>query len=237
MNQKNMLWFGGGAVAMVVVCCVGFLFLSALGNAGDPANNNPPVQVGQANEPESTQAPVEVEQVSEPEPSPTQIPTFVPTVTAFPTPPPPAEVPAAPPADTQSQNLVSYANEIAPILEAILEIAKRDGEILQASEDNDSVLCDGRLSADNLAMQAHLIQVDGITPPSNGTQIHDQLVSSGDAWEEAMENVELFCDTGNGLYKIPAALKFWESAALFQDAANRFWLLLISEGLEAYVNR
>ena len=146
-------------------------------------------------------------------------------------------MPAAPPASVESQNLVSYANQLQPILEEILEIAQRDGQILEDSEDNDSVLCDGRLSADNLAMQAHLIQIDGLTPPSNGAQIHELMVRSGDSWGEAMENVELFCDTGNGLYKIPAALKFWESAALFQEAANRFWLLLISEGLEAYVNR
>jgi hypothetical protein len=80
-------------------------------------------------------------------------------------------------------------------------------------------------------------RVRSISPPADAAVIHDLVLRSGEAWTETLDNVELFCDTGQQLYKIPAVLKFWEAAATLQDAANRFWLLLIAKGVEDWVQR
>jgi len=79
--------------------------------------------------------------------------------------------------------------------------------------------------------------LEAITPPPEAAVIHDLVLRSGDAWTEALDNVELFCETGSELYKIPAVLKFWEAGATLQDAANRFWLLLVAKGVEDWVQR
>jgi hypothetical protein len=117
-------------------------------------------------------------------------------------------------------------------------LLERDGEILKASEGgNDAVLCDGRLAADNTTMGQLLSQVQVVAPPADAAKIHELVLSSGAAWTESLDNVEAFCQTGNQLFKIPAVLKFWEAAATLQDAANRFWLLLVAEGVEDWVQR
>lgn len=125
-----------------------------------------------------------------------------------------------------------------PLLETGGELVQRDGEILEASEGgNNAVLCDGRLAADNTSMADIVRQVRAIHPPANAAAIHDLVLRSGDSWTEALDNVEQFCSSGKQLFKIPAVLKFWEAAATLQDAANRFWLLLIAEGVEDWVQR
>jgi hypothetical protein len=134
--------------------------------------------------------------------------------------------------------VVDYANAMKPLLDQATVLVQRDGEILKASEDgNDAVLCDGRLAADHGAMSSIVGQVRGIQPPGDAQAIHDLVLQSGDAWTEALDNVGQFCSTGNQLFKIPAVLKFWEAAATFQDAANRFWLLVLAEGVEDWVQR
>jgi hypothetical protein len=125
-----------------------------------------------------------------------------------------------------------------PLLEEAGVLLERDGEILKASEGgNDAVLCDGRLAIDNAAMEGVLRSARAVTPPGDAAVIHELVLRSGNAWTEALSNVELFCQTGTQLYKIPAVLKFWEAAATLQDAANRFWLLLIAKGVEDWVQR
>jgi hypothetical protein len=134
--------------------------------------------------------------------------------------------------------VVDYANAMQPLLERGAALVKRDGEILEASEGgNDAVLCDGRLAADNATMSDILQRAKAVSPPDDAAVIHNLVLRSGDFWTEALDNVELFCDTGQQLYKIPAVLKFWEAAATLQDAANRFWLLLIAKGVEDWVQR
>jgi len=86
-------------------------------------------------------------------------------------------------------------------------------------------------------MEEVLNQVRDIPPPADAAVIHDLVLRSGDAWNEALDYIELFCDTGNQLYKVPAILKFWEAAASIQDAGNRFWLLILSKGVEDWVQR
>ena len=73
-------------------------------------------------------------------------------------------------------------------------------------------------------MEDVLRRVGGISPPPDAGAIHELVLKSGAAWTEALDNVALFCGTGNQLYKVPAALKFWEAAATLQDAGNRFWV-------------
>lgn len=86
-------------------------------------------------------------------------------------------------------------------------------------------------------MKGIVDSVRSMSPPADADAIHQLLLESGDAWTEMLDNVELFCDTNNQLYKIPAVLKFWEAAAKLQDAGNRFWLLILAEGIEDWVRR
>jgi hypothetical protein len=125
-----------------------------------------------------------------------------------------------------------------PLLEEGGELVERDTAILKAAEGgNDVVLCDGRLAADRGRMADVLRRVRAIAPPADAAAIQLGALSGGDAWLEALDNIGLFCETGNQLYKVPAVLRVWEAAATIQDAANRFWLLLIAEGIEAWVQR
>jgi hypothetical protein len=161
-----------------------------------------------------------------------------PTATSVPTPLPPVSTPEDLPDDSNLRELVLYANTLNPLLIQAGEVVQRDGEILKEAEGgNDAALCDGRLEGDNLTMKTIVDTIRTLTPPSDATAIHNLLLESGDAWIEMLDNVELFCDTGNQLYKIPAVLKFWEAAAKLQDAGNRFWLLILAEGVEDWVQR
>jgi hypothetical protein len=65
--------------------------------------------------------------------------------------------------------------------------------------------------------------------------IHLLLLESSTSYTEALDNVALFCSTNNTMYKLGALLKFWEAAVQFQTAANQFWQLLVSEGVETWV--
>jgi len=168
----------------------------------------------------------------------TPVPTLAPTITPYPTPPPPANPPSSLPEESELRELIYYANEIHPLLVEAGTLLQRDGEILKESEDgNDEVLCDGRLAADNATMKVIVNNVRSISTPVEAEAIHNLVLRSGGAWIEALDNIERFCDTGNQFYKIPAVLKFWEAAATLQDAGNRFWLLIMSQGVEDWVRR
>jgi hypothetical protein len=161
-----------------------------------------------------------------------------PTATYVPTPIPPAATPANLPADSDLRELILYANALGPYLQQASQILARDGEILKEAEGgNDDALCDGRLAADNDEIKGLIEQMRSLVPPADAQAIHDLLVKSGDAWGESLDNVESFCQTHNQLYKIPAILKYWEAAMYLQDAGNRFWLLLITKGVEDWVLR
>lgn len=161
-----------------------------------------------------------------------------PTPSPYPTPPPPANPPSALPSDSGLRALIEYANAMQPVIVQAGEVLQRDAVILQQAEDgNDEVLCDGRLEADNAAMKAALERARAVEPPADAAAIHDLVVRSGDAWTEALDNVERFCTTGNAIYKVPAGLKFWEAALLLQDAGNRFWALVVAQGVEDWVQR
>ncbi len=161
-----------------------------------------------------------------------------PTATSVPTPLPPAVDPGDPPEDSDLRELIQYANLMQPILTQAGSILERDGQILkQAEGGNDTVLCDGRLETDNITMKDLVTQVKTINPPSDAKAIHDLVIQSGTKWTEALDEVERFCDTNNPLYKVTAAVKLWEAGVALQDAGNRFWLLLMSEGVEDWVQR
>lgn len=162
-------------------------------------------------------------------------------VTETPPPPPTPTAHPAPsplPSGSDLQALILYANQMAPLLAEAGELLQADGEILKASEGgDDDVLCDGRLAADNRSMKDILSSVEALSPPEEAAAIHGLVVESGNAWTEALDSIATYCATGNALHKIPAALKFWEAGAKFQDAGNRFWLLLVSQGIEDWVQR
>lgn len=240
MQGKTWLWIGLGALALISVCCVGVLLGGAIARQDQPARQAEvtatTLPIAQA----PTSAPTEkaVAPTMLPEQPPTQLPPPPPTATAVPTPPPPPAPPPGPPPSSDLQALVDYANAMKPLLDEAAALVQRDGEILKASEGgNDAVLCDGRLTADNAAMSHVVGQVQGIQPPGDAAVIHDLVQRSGDAWTEALDNVGQFCSTNNQLFKVPAVLKFWEAAATLQDAANRFWLLLLAKGVEDWVQR
>ena len=212
MNRKTVLWIGLSALTLTNLSCIGTTILREFGIEDDKGS--------------------QVEGVS------TETPGARSTATAVSIPPLPINSPAAPPADSDLQALIGYASAMQPLLVEVGTILKRDGEILKASEGgNDAVLCDGRLETDNEAMEEVLNQVRVISPPADAAVIHDLVLRSGDAWNEALDYIEQFCDTGNQLYKVPAILKFWEAAASIQDAGNRFWLLILSKGVEDWVQR
>jgi hypothetical protein len=159
-----------------------------------------------------------------------------PTPTPY-TPPSPSEsTPSDLPEDPSLRDLIDFAIAITPLLREAGEIVARDGEILKEAEGgNDAALCDGRLEADNQAMERVMGEIAAMPPPSGTEDIHLLLLESSSSYTEALDNVALFCSSNNVMYKLNAVLKFWEAAVKFQDAANRFWLLLVSEGVEMWV--
>jgi hypothetical protein len=172
--------------------------------------------------------------------TPTETPTLEVPLTATPylIPSPPASTPDVLPESSELQAMLKYANDLNPWLTMAGEILAHDGEVLKEAEDgNDAALCDGRLEQDNITMKGILDQIRIISPPPDAVTIHNLLLESGQAWTEALDNVQQFCDTGNQLYKIPAILKYWEAAAKLQDAWNRFWALIVAKGLEDWVQR
>lgn len=222
MSGKRVLVIVVVGLAVIAVCCVGILMGGALVGGGN----------------ERTQPALPTLELS-----PT-VPALVPSTVSSPVPtpsphaPPRATPPYGLPPDDDFQALVAYANAMQPLLEEAGVLVQRDGKILeQAQEGNDGALCDGRLAADNAAMQDLLGGVEAITPPPDAAVVHNLVLQSGDAWIQALDNVELFCETGNELYKIPAALKVYEAGATLQDAADRFALLLAAKGVEDWVQR
>ena len=211
MNRKKVLWIGLSALALTSFSCIGTTILKEFGIGDDDGS--------------------QVEVVGD------EMPNARPTATSVSIPPLPVISPT-PPADSDLLALIGYASAMQPLLVEAGTILKQDGEILKASEGgNDAVLCDGRLETDNQAMKEVLNQVRIISPPADAAEIHNLVLRSGDAWNEVLDYIQLFCETGNQLYKVPAFLKFWEAAASIQDAGNRFWLLILSKGVEDWVQR
>jgi len=211
MNRKTVLRMGLSALALTSLSCIGTTIVRELGQEADSGS--------------------QVEGVSD------EMPSARPTATAVSIPPLPIISPA-PPADSDLLALIGYASAMQPLLVEAGTILKQDGEIFKASEGgNDALLCDSRLETDNESMEEVLNQVRVISPPADAAVIHDLALRSGDAWNEALDYIELFCDTDNQLYKVPAILKFWEAAASIQNAGNRFWLLILSKGVEDWVQR
>jgi len=158
-----------------------------------------------------------------------------PTPTPF-TVPDSGATPSNLPDDPDLLDLINYSIAIAPLLQRAGEIVARDGEILKEAEGgNDAALCDGRLAADNLEMQGVMGEIAAIQPPGGMGDIHLLLLESSTSYTEALDNVASFCSTSNNMYKLGALLKFWEAAVQLQTAANQFWQLLVSEGVEMWI--
>lgn len=240
MKGRPWLWIIVAALGIASVCCAGVLVGAVLGQQGTAEAQRTTVAAAEPvrnNEREGSEAqppaPTAVAAgPTAPLPPPAATPTVVPMPPTPPAPPPP------PPGDSDLQALIAYANAMQPLLEEGGELVERDAAILKAAEGgNDVVLCDGRLAADRGQMADVLRRVRAVAPPADAAAIQVGALSGGDAWLEALDNIGLFCETGKQLYKVPAVLKVWEAAATIQDAANRFWLLLIAEGIEDWVQR
>ena len=255
-NQK-LLWGGLGLLALIFVCCVGLVLGSALSNR----NTTPAPQAATSNT--STSPPVTVI-VLEPSPTPAQVvspstPTpIVIVVTATPLPAtPPTTVPTLPPATpippansanpkADFQAMAQYAKAIKPIVDEGLAAAKRDGDILKASKQNPQALCGGGLSPHpTLAADATLTdnlvsRLNSIVPPAEAAEpVHKPLQESMRLWGEALDNINLSCQTkdpaAQNLLRLGAVLQLGGSLINFRVANDNFWRLVITNGLEAIV--
>jgi hypothetical protein len=166
----------------------------------------------------------------QPPPTPTPAPIW--TLPPRPSAPPP-------PSSGDVAALADYLVALQPMLEEGLAIAERDAVIVEESDrtKNDALLCDGRLVADAMGMEAVVARIRALAPAADASEVHRLLLESGTAWADALAQIGEFCRTGNQLYKVPAILRFWEAALKFQDAANRFWALVAAKGLEAWIDR
>jgi hypothetical protein len=262
-NQK-LLWGGLGLLVLTFVCCFGLVLGSALSNRG----TTPAPQAAASNTPTSPPVTIIVlEPTATPilEPSPTTLVVSSPTptpivivVTATPLPAePPTTVPTLPPAtpipppnpanpDADFQAMVQYAEAIKPIVDEGLAAAERDGDILEASKQNPTALCGGGLSphptlvADATLMDNLVNRLNGITPPAEATDsVHKPLKESMRLWGEALDNINLSCQTDDpaaqGLLRLGAVLQLGGSLVNFHVASDNFWRLVIVNGLEAVV--
>jgi hypothetical protein len=144
------------------------------------------------------------------------------------------------------QALVAYAEAIKPILDEGLAAAERDGDILEASEENPDALCGGGLTphpilvADAALMEDLVNRLNGITPPAEAANpVHKPLVGSVRLWGDALDNINLSCQTDDpaaqGLLRLGAVLQLGGSMINFRVASDNFWRLVIVNGLEAIV--
>ena len=165
---------------------------------------------------------------------------------------PPAQTPTPVPpvqptgAADDLQALATYAEAIKPILDEGLAAAERDGDILEASEQNPDALCGGGLTphptlvADAALMDDLVNRLNGITPPAEtANQVHKPLVESVRLWGDALDNINLSCQTDDpaaqGLLRLGAVLQLGGSMLNFRIASDNFWRLVIVNGLEAIV--
>jgi hypothetical protein len=127
-----------------------------------------------------------------------------------------------------------------------LAAAERDGDILKASEDNPDVLCGGgftphsTLAADAVLMDDLVYRLNQITPPADATEsVHKPLVESVRLWGEALDNINLSCQSkdpvGQGLLRLEAILQLGGSMLNFHIASDNFWRLVVVNGLEAFI--
>jgi hypothetical protein len=118
-----------------------------------------------------------------------------------------------------------------------------DGE---ASEENPEALCGGGLTphptlvADAVLMDDLVNRLNGITPPAEAAdQVNKPLVESVRLWGDALDNINLSCQTDDpaaqGLLRLGAVLQLGGSMLNFRIASDNFWRLVIVNGLEAIV--
>jgi hypothetical protein len=271
-NQK-LLWGGLGLLVLIFVCCFGLLLGSALSR--DRVRPTAPVALATSTpvplpptRPPATVVAIEPTPTNTLVIAPTEVPPATPTpiivVTATPVspkPPPPAPPEPPPPAPTPTpvppiqptgsaaedlQALVAYAEAIKPILGEGLAAAKRDGDILEASEENPDALCGGELTphatlvADAALMDDLVKRLNGITPSAEAANpVHKPLVGSVRLWGDALDNINLACQTDDpaaqGLLRLGAILQLGGSMINFRVASDNFWRLVIVNGLEAIV--
>lgn len=267
-TNKKLLWGGLALLALILVCCFG-AFLGSVLTRDKVASTEPALLGSDApllpDTPASTTAaPAVTVEVREPTPtgtlvnppatasSPTPTPVVV-VVTATPasaesTPPPPTAVMLVEPVEGSSdlQALVVYAETIKPILDEGLAAAERDGQILEASENNPEQLCGGEnmphptLAADAALMDELKMRLDGIVPPPEAaTAVHRPLVDSLRLWGEALDNINLSCQTDQpvrqGVLRLGAVLQVGGSMLNFHIAGDNFWRLVLVNGIEEIV--
>jgi hypothetical protein len=268
-THKKLLWSGLALVALILVCCFG-VFLGSVLTRDKAASTDPALLVSDAPvvsnapTPTTTSTPAVTVVVLEPTPTSTLVnppveaalPTPTPVVVvvtatpapAEPTPPPPTAMMLVEPAEASSdlQALITYAETIKPILDEGLAAAERDGQILEAAENNPDQLCGGEntphptLVADAALMDDLKMRLDGIAPPAEAaTAVHKPLLDSLRLWGDALDNINLSCQTDQpvrqGVLRLGAVLQAGGSMLNFHIASDNFWRLVLVNGIEEIV--
>ena len=94
--------------------------------------------------------------------------------------------------------------------------------------------------ADVALMDDLVNRLNGIKPPAEAAEpVHKPLVESVRLWGEALDNINLSCQTedpaGQGLLRLGAVLQLGGSMLNFRIASDNFWRLVVVNGLEAIV--
>jgi hypothetical protein len=94
---------------------------------------------------------------------------------------------------------------------------------------NDAVLMDDLVN-----------RLNSIAPPAEAADsVHKPLVESARLWGDALDSINLSCQTGEavarGLLRLEAVLQLGGSMLNFRIASDNFWRLAIANGLEAIV--
>lgn len=257
-TSRKLLWGGLGMLALMLVCCLGVLLGSALSKdetgptetvvAVGPAATNTPVEAS-STVPTATPTAVVIVVTATPRPT---MPSPDPTPTPVPTLPPPDPTPTSVPPVQPSgpaqdlKALVAYAEVIKPTLDEGLAAAKRDGDILEASKENPEALCGGGLAphptllADAALMDSLVERLKEIVPPAEAADpVHKPLVESVRFWGDALDNINLSCQTGDpaaqGLLRLGAVLQLGGSMLNFRIASDNFWRMVLVNGIEAII--
>ncbi|MBN1992567.1 MAG: hypothetical protein JW953_07655 [Anaerolineae bacterium] len=237
-THQKLLW-GGAGFLVIIACGIGLILGIILVRRDTIA---PPQPIASP------------EIIFVPEPAtPTPLVIIVPTTTPLPTLPPtavPTLPPATPPAPAETvtnfDDMAQYAAAIKPILEEGLAAAERDNDVLKTAEQNPAAICGAGLTphptlvADAALMENLANRLDSLTPPAEAADsVHKPLVESMRLWSDALNNLNLSCQTddptGQGLLRLGAMLQLGGSLLNFQTAAANFWKLAITKGLEEVV--
>ena len=144
-------------------------------------------------------------------------------------------LPAHPASAAGLDDLQAYAEQMKPIHESAIDIAREDATIFrEARSGNPDALCDGRLAANGEEMANLRAQMAAIQPPEEATQLHTRLIASLDDYAKGIRTVANFCETGDKVKLVRAALAVTSARLKYGTSIIEYNLLLLESGLEEF---